>query len=116
MKELSMNVIKTAVIILAFSLASATAQASTDVENQVELSRVSVDYEQPFYILKGAAKNTSEKTLTNVQMKINVYEHGRVVDSITAIMKSLEPGETVRWQSPTTKTFSKYMVSNIIAE
>ncbi|EAR3781168.1 hypothetical protein EJ635_24935, partial [Salmonella enterica] len=80
------------------------------------VSRVSVSYEQPFYLLKGAAKNTSDKALKNVQMSFNVYQNGRVVDTITTVMKSVEPGETVRWQTPTTKSFNKYMVSQVLAD
>ena len=49
-------------------------------------------------------------------MSINVYQNGRVVDTIKTVMKSVEPGETVRWQTPTTKSFNKYMVDQVLAD
>lgn len=111
-----MNLIKTAFITASLMMASAQVSASVDVESAIDVSRVSVTYEQPFYLLKGAAKNTSDKALKNVKMSFNVYQNGRVVDTITTVMKSVEPGETVRWQTPTTKSFNKYMVSQVLAD
>lgn len=111
-----MNLIKTAFITASLMMVSAQVSAVADVESAIDVSRVSVSYEQPFYLLKGAAKNTSDKALKNVQMSFNVYQNGRVVDTITTVMKSVEPGETVRWQTPTTKSFNKYMVSQVLAD
>lgn len=93
-----------------------SAAAATDVERDIDVSRVSVAYEQPYYILKGAAKNNSDRSLKNLQVSFNVYEHGRVVDTITTVVKEIEPGETVRWQTPTTKSFSKFMVNQVVAD
>lgn len=111
-----MTMIKTAIITASLMMASVPAFATVDVEQSIDVSRVTVSYEQPFYLLKGAAKNTSEKALKNVQVSFNVYQNGRVVDTITTVMKSVEPGETVRWQTPTTKSFNKYMVSQVLAD
>ena len=111
-----MNLIKTVFVTASLMMASAQVYAVADVENAIDVSRVSVSYEQPFYLLKGAAKNTSDKALKNVKMSFYVYQNGRVVDTITTVMKSVEPGETVRWQTPTTKSFNKYMVSQVLAD
>ncbi|CSX09752.1 hypothetical protein FP371_24565 [Citrobacter freundii] len=94
----------------------ATSAAAIDVERDIDVSRVSVAYEQPYYILKGVAKNNSDRALKNLQVSFNVYEHGRVVDTITTVVKAIEPGETVRWQTPTTKSFSKFTVNQAIAD
>lgn len=111
-----MNMIKTAFMSASLLMASVPALAAYDVEQSIDVSRVSVSYEQPFYILKGAAKNTSEKPMKNVRMSLNVYNNGRVVDTITTVMNSVESGETVRWQTPTTKNFNKYMISQVVAD
>ncbi|WP_213731048.1 FxLYD domain-containing protein, partial [Citrobacter freundii] len=60
--------------------------------------------------------NNSDRALKNLQVSFNVYEHGRVVDTITTVVKAIEPGETVRWQTPTTKSFSKFTVNQAIAD
>lgn len=111
MKSIYKNLIAAALMFM-----SVQSYATVNVESVIDVSRVSVSYEQPFYLLKGAAKNTSDRVLKNVQMSINVYQNGRLVDTIKTVMKSVEPGETVRWQTPTTKSFNKYMVDQVLAD
>lgn len=111
-----MNSFKKAVVAVSLSLVSFASMADVDVERDIDVSRVSASYEQPFYLLKGAAKNHSDKVMQNVRVSFHVYQNGKVVDTITTTMNKVEPGETVRWQTVTTKPFNKFMVANAIAD
>lgn len=107
---------KVTTLATALVLVSMSAFANVDVEKNLDVSRVAASYEQPFYILQGAAKNTSEKSLHNVRVSFDVYQNGKVVDRVTTTLKNVEPGETVRWQTRSTKQFNKYVVAKAIAD
>ena len=111
-----MNAIKSVVFAAALTAFSASASSASALDKEIAVSNVSVAYNQPFYILKGVVKNTTDKPLNNVKININVYEHGRVVDTITAVVKAVEPGQSANWQTPTTKTFNKYLIDQIVAD
>lgn len=111
-----MKLSKIATLATSLSLISVSALASIDVEKNLDVSRVSASYEQPFYILTGAAKNNSNTSLQNVRVSFDVYQNGKVVDTVTTTMKNVEPGETVRWQTRSTKQFNKYVVAKAIAD
>ncbi|WP_342338864.1 hypothetical protein [Citrobacter portucalensis] len=62
-----MNILTKCTAALFFGMVATSAAAATDVARDIDVSRVSVAYEQPYYILKGAAKNNSDRSLKNLQ-------------------------------------------------